>query len=330
MEQETQNSHDGRDLVAALIRAAGRRTDPPEDAYQRVLTAATAAFREKTAKRRGRTRLLWAAAASIAALAIALLLPWHTTSTSSQVAMVARIIGSVERGDGNAWKPMTDPGGALAEGTSLRTLAGGSVALALEGGASLRLAAATEVQLDGARRILLRSGALYLDNAGSVGTGYQVETPAGTARDVGTQFELQVAGGVLRLRVREGRVEIDRAGRVLSGSAGEQLEIDALGGVTRSSIGTADMAWQWAETIAPAPEIDGQPATALIAWVARETGRQLRYQSAAVESRAAAVILHGNIRHLAPLAALDVMLATTDLEYTLAGDTMEIRTRTGL
>jgi len=54
----------------------------------------------------------------------------------------------------------------------------------------------------------------------------------------------------------------------------------------------------------------------------------LRYESAAVEARAATVILHGNIRHLAPLAALEVMLATTDLEYTLAGDTMEIRART--
>jgi hypothetical protein len=130
--------------------------------------------------------------------------------------------------------------------------------------------------------------------------------------------------------VREGRVEIDRAGRLLSGSAGEQLDIDVLGGVTRSWISATDTAWQWAEAVAPAPDIDGQPATVLLAWVARETGRQLRYESAAVEARAATVILHGNIRHLAPLAALEVMLATTDLEYALAGDTMEVRTRTEL
>jgi len=30
------------------------------------------------------------------------------------------------------------------------------------------------------------------------------------------------------------------------------------------------------------------------------------------------------------MAALDVMLATTDLEYTLVGDTMEVRFRTEL
>jgi hypothetical protein len=79
--------------------------------------------------------------------------------------------------------------------------------------------------------------------------------------------------------------------------------------------------------MAQAPEIDGRPATELFAWVARETGRRLRYASPEVEQRAATVILHGNIRHLAPLAALDAMLATTDLEYALIGDTMEIRAR---
>jgi ferric-dicitrate binding protein FerR (iron transport regulator) len=330
MEQESQDRQSGPDLVASLIRAAGRRTEPPVDAYQQVLTAVTAAFREKAAKRRARTWVLWAAAASVATLAIALWLPWNTSSTQAQVATVARVIGSVELAGDGGWKPMTEAGGALANGARLRTLAGGSVALALDGGASLRLAAATEVQMDGPRRVLLRSGTLYLDNKGSVGTGYQIETPAGTARDVGTQFELHVADRVLRLRVREGRVEIDRAGQLLTGSAGEQLEIDVLGGVTRSSIAATDMAWQWTESVAPAPDIDGQPAAVLLAWVARETGRRLHYESAVVETRAATVILHGNIRHLAPLAALDVMLATTDLEYTLIGDTMEIRTRTEL
>jgi hypothetical protein len=73
--------------------------------------------------------------------------------------------------------------------------------------------------------------------------------------------------------------------------------------------------------------MDGRPASALITWVARETGRRLRYESPLVEQRAAAVILHGDIRHLAPMEALDAMLATTDLVVELSGDTMEVRTR---
>jgi hypothetical protein len=103
--------------------------------------------------------------------------------------------------------------------------------------------------------------------------------------------------------------------------------IDVLGGVSRDEIEPDAESWQWAESIAPTPDMDGKPAAELIAWVARETGRQLRYTSEIAERRAATVILHGNIRHLAPLAALEAMLATTDLEYTLRGDTMEIDTR---
>jgi hypothetical protein len=75
------------------------------------------------------------------------------------------------------------------------------------------------------------------------------------------------------------------------------------------------------------PDMDGQPASALIAWVARETGRNLRYATPQVEQRAATVILHGEIRHLAPLEALEAMLATTDLWVELDGHTMEIRSR---
>ncbi|MGH8135656.1 MAG: FecR domain-containing protein [Steroidobacteraceae bacterium] len=331
MEQESQDRQDRSDLVALLIRTAGRRTEPPEDAYRQVLAAATDAFRSKTTKRRERIWLLGAAAAGIAAFAIALMLQWTPPSAQREpIARIERVIGAVEHATGDVWSPLGEMGVALTGGTKIRTLAGGQVGLLLGDGTSLRLAADTEIMLDTLPRLYLQRGTIYMDNSGSVGTGYQIETPAGIARDIGTQFELNVVGKSLRLRVREGRVEIDRAGQLLSGSAGEQLEIDLLGGVTRSSISATDAAWQWTETVAPAPDIEGQPATVLLAWVARETGRRLHYESAAVETRAAAVILHGNIRNLAPLAALDVMLATTDLEYALVGDTMEIRVHTEL
>ena len=43
--------HTEKDIVESLIRTAGKRTEPPEDAYRQVLSAATTAFREKTARR---------------------------------------------------------------------------------------------------------------------------------------------------------------------------------------------------------------------------------------------------------------------------------------
>jgi ferric-dicitrate binding protein FerR (iron transport regulator) len=317
------------DLVESLIRNAGRRTEPPEDAYRQVLAAATAAFRDKSARRHERQWLLCAGAAAVAVLTIALIFQWTPPSAQRQeLARVVRVIGSAERATGDVWQPLGGAPPPLTNGTKLRTLAGGRAGLMLAGGASLRLAAETEVMLDAPGRLYVRQGTIYMDNGALPGPPrLEIVTPAGTARDLGTQFELRVAGAALRLRVREGMVAIDRGGQSLTGGAGEQISIDGLGSVARAAIAPDAAEWRWAEALAPAPEIDGKPATLLIAWAARETGRRLRYQSPAAQQRAARVILHGNIRHLAPLAALEAMLATTDLEYVLNGDTIEIRVR---
>ena len=181
---------------------------------------------------------------------------------------------------------------------------------------------------DAPGRLYLQRGTVYLDSGPRPAkAGIEIVTPAGTAREVGTQFELQVAGTALRLRVREGAVIVDHGGRSLTGRAGEEVSIDGLGSVRRAAIPPSHPAWQWAEAIAPMPDMDGQPASALIAWVARETGRRLRYESPQVEQRAASVILHGEIRHLAPIEALEAMLATTDLWVEFDGDTIEVRSR---
>lgn len=316
------------DLVGTLIRAAGRREDPPEEAYRRVHAAATAAFREKTARRRERTFVLWAGAAAVLVLAVALMFQWTPPGTErAELARIERAIGAVERATGDDWQPAGESRAPLTRGAKLRTLAGASAGLVLVGGESLRLAPGTEIMLDEPDAMYLNGGTIYLDHHGSVGTGLRIATPAGNVRNLGTQFELKVGDGALRLRVREGRVEVERAGQRVTGDAGEQLDIDAFGSVLRSQIAPDAAAWHWAEALAPAPDIDGRPAMELLAWVARETGRTLEFLDAAARERAERVVLHGNIRHLAPLDALDVMLATTDLEYALNGGRIEIRTR---
>jgi ferric-dicitrate binding protein FerR (iron transport regulator) len=317
------------DIVAALIRTAGRRTEPPADAYRRVFAAAQAALRERTTRRRERIGLL--AAGVAATLVLAVLLVLRSTPTAPQpdvLATVVRSVGSLEVGAGDAWRHAAASQDRLEAGTRLRTAADGRAALALAGGHSLRLAPGTEILFDAPGRLYVERGAIYVDSGTRPAeSGITVVTPAGTARDLGTQFELQVAGTRLRLRVREGRVSVDRGGRSLTGRAGEQLAFDDFGRVSRSTIERDAEAWRWAEEIAPVPDIEGKPASQLIAWVARETGREVRYADATAEARAASVILHGNIRNLAPAEALAAMLATTDLECVLEGATMSIRLR---
>ena len=316
------------DTVATLIRAAGRREDPPESAYREVFGAAHAAFRAKSTGRHRRRTFAWAAAASVLVAAILVLMRWDPVSMQRPViARVDRTVGSVEIEAGDGWQPLAEAGARITRDTRLRTLPGGRVALVLNGGDSLRLAAETELLFDGPRSYHLEGGTIYLDVRASLGTGVRITTPAGTVRDLGTQFELHIADHSLRLRVREGLVEVERAGQQLTGAALEQLDIDSLGNVVRSTIAADGDAWRWAEALAPAPDIDGRPASELLAWVARETGKTLHYADPAVRQRASTVMLHGNIRHLAPLDALDVMLATTDLEYVLSEGRIEIRAR---
>ena len=42
----------------------------------------------------------------------------------------------------------------------------------------------------------------------------------------------------------------------------------------------------WVHALASAPDIDNQPLTILLAWVARETGVAVRYATPAIERRA--------------------------------------------
>jgi hypothetical protein len=315
------------DIVESLLRRAGRRVEPPRDAYHHVLAVASDAFRRKAARQRQRRWLAVAAAASVV-IAVAIAVQWPALSGRGELATIERIVGGVELGHGEEWERLDESRGAVRTGRRLRTRPDGRVALALAGGASLRLAGDTEVLLDDPHRLFVQRGTIYVDSGARPGeTRIEVVTAAGTARELGTQFELQVASARLRLRVREGSVAIDRGGRSVTGAAGEQIVLDDFGGVARSAIAPDSDAWAWAEALASLPDIDGRPAAQLIDWVARETGRRLRYESPAVRERAATVVLHGDIRHLPPLAALEAMLATTDLEYVIEGDTMEIRER---
>jgi ferric-dicitrate binding protein FerR (iron transport regulator) len=319
----------GQDIVESLIRSAGRRAAPPEEAYRDVFAAASEAFRDKVSRRRDRMRLLYAGAAAALVIGVALILRFaQPDAPRDGLATVARSLGGVEVASGESWLALADARSPLTAGVRIRTRDDGRTALALARGESLRLAPGTEVMLDAPGRVYVRQGTVYVDSGPRPsGEPIEIVTPAGTARDLGTQFELQVDGSRLRLRVREGRVAVEQGGRSVTGAAGEQLSIDDFGGVSRAPIAQDAAAWQWAEAIAPVPDMDGKPASQLIAWVARETGRRLRYESPATEQRAARVILHGNISNLAPFEALSAMLATTDLEYVLNGDTMEIRLR---
>jgi ferric-dicitrate binding protein FerR (iron transport regulator) len=311
------------DAVAQLIRAAGRRAEPPAQAYEQTLAAAMASWDQVQSRRR--RRVLATVAASIAlAVGVAFLLLTQLPRQAPPIAgRTDRIVGTVEvrRDAQSAWSTLRDDLLSLPLGAQIRTRAGSRAGILLSSGVSLRLAEATEVALETDARLRVIAGKVYIDSgAMRPNSGIEVVTEAGTAVDVGTQFEVLYRDGEYRLRVREGRVLLRHDAGEFDGHAGEQLKILPGGELERTRIEHNDRGWDWVESLAPAPEIDRQPVTVLLTWVARETGRTVRFASPDLERKAGTTILHGSIRHLAPLEALSVMLATTDLEYTLPDD----------
>jgi len=321
-----------RDALGELVRVVGRRRAPPREHYEQVLAAATHAWHRKLRSRRRRRWLLAAAAALMTAVVgVATFLQWMPRKAVVATAVVLRGNVAIRTADEDPWQPL-QPGLPVTAGAHLRTGTEGGIALTLNDGTAVRVKEQSELTLEAARSLRLDTGTLYVDSGPRPEQrAVRIETDVGTVRDIGTIFEIRATPESLRIRVREGRVELDapRTPERLQTRAGQQLDFDLEGTIRRSAIASSDSAWRWAEALATPPETEGRPLLQFLVWVARETGRRLQFQEPALEAQAREVVLHGQTRDLAPLQALDLMLSTTDFEYILPSDEVIVIRRRG-
>jgi len=207
-----------------------------------------------------------------------------------------------------------EPGSEIPRGSLVRTQTGDRAALWLADGRSVRLDVNTEIRLDSEASISLDSGAVYLESSGSSTAGAEVRTSFGTARDIGTQFEVRLSGGTLDIRVREGLVSLTRDNKDYQIAHGITFSIDADGVVSTSSITAFDPVWGWTQEIAPPFEIEGRSVLAFLDWVSSETGLSIRFADPEAEQAAATTILHGTIEGLSPSEAPTVLLPVARLD----------------
>jgi hypothetical protein len=314
-----------RDSVADLIHAVGRRSVPPREDYERVLGASRIAW-QQAVRQRARRRWTYALAAGVAFVVVGagVIRQLHGSRPAVAAGMLNTVEGTVFAGTaaGEGWHWLTQAKVPLAAGTRLRTDASGRAALLLLPDTSLRIAGATEVILQPGNRVELLYGRVYLDTKHTSGGTVEIVTRFGTLRDVGTQFEVLATGTALRVRTREGAVELAR-GRmqeVLECKVSEELRIDSQGHIERGRISAHDAEWVWAEMLAEPPRGPELSLLTFLDWVARESGRGLRYDSRETEARVRKIVLHGITPELAPLKAMEVALATTDIEFSLLED----------
>jgi ferric-dicitrate binding protein FerR (iron transport regulator) len=143
-----------------------------------------------------------------------------------------------------------------------------------------------------------------------------VRTSLGLVRDVGTRFEVRVADGSLRIRVRAGRVQLQRGTTVTPAIAETETVVNDTGVAVRD-LPAYDPEWAWTTAVAPSFAIEGRSLAAFLQNTAAEHGWTLRFASKDVADAAARVVLHGSVDGLRPDEALGVAVGTSGLRYQL-------------
>ena len=305
MMDETNGNSD--DAIAALVRLAGRRPPVPEDAARRVREAVHEEWME-TISRRRRTRWIGSAAAVAAAVVMIVVLRMMP-STPQPVPQRVVVAGG-------------QTNGAVIYANDVYEVANGSTASLAWGDAILRLDGGTRVRIASPKELSLERGAVYVDSRNA---GVLIRTPIGDVRDIGTQFEVRLAADRMRVRVREGRVDLQHGGATHSAIAGIELDADARGGVTEHSIARNGAEWEWVLRAAPPIHLDGRTLAEVVATVTRDEGVTPVWSDAAARN-AASMRLHGDVP-LTPEEALDTALVASGLISRTDGDRLIITRR---
>jgi ferric-dicitrate binding protein FerR (iron transport regulator) len=318
------------DPVARLVRLAGARPPVPAERAARVEARVRESWQAGVASRRRVRWVSWGVGlAAAAALVLALGAGWRLASRPPApqllVATVERVSGAVTvAGPAGEAAPLVAKAQVFV-GVPLATGPDGRAALRLPNGPSLRLDVGTRARFTGASTLRLDDGAVYVDSQG--GRPVLVETPWGQVTELGTQFEVRVGSGGVRVRVREGSVELagngTSEGRAWEAAAGAQLTLATDGRLSRATVSPHGEAWAWVQEIAPSFELEGRTLGDFLAWVGRESGWRV---ALADPSRAAAgsAVLHGSIEGLSPEQALAAVLPTCGLANRRDGETVVV------
>lgn len=309
--------HGDDDALRRLLRAAGRGPKADADARQRIYRAVHETWRAEHAQRRAaRPAPAWqrfAMAAGIAALALTVyFLQAPSPGPGAVFASISQVAGNVmvsRDGEGQTMVALADD--IVRVGDTVMTRGeGGRIALRLNSGATLRVDSGTDLVVASADTVRLRDGTVYFDSNDVVGAPLNVATAFGSVSHTGTQYEARVSDSGLRLRVREGSIAFRDATREFTAAAGDELQVMHTGVPLRSAIAPGDPAWQWTEELVLLDQAAEHRVADVLRWVARQTGRVLRYSDEATGLRAEEVVVTG-LGGLTPNQALQALADTT-------------------
>jgi len=306
--------------IETLLRLAGERELPSDEATSRARDAAEVSWRRmlasEPARRRSKIPLALAAALALVVLG------WYAL-TQREVAppvLVARIVavdGSARIRHGRALQnaKLEDD---VTSGAILQT-ADGRAAATIANALSLRLDHDTRLRFDGRDHVTLLQGALYVDSGGlGLGPPLTISTPAGELRHIGTQFQVRVSGDTTSIRVREGRVALRRGAAIAhTVAAGDALEVRGDEERWQHGLASFGPGWDWSAALAPTLAIEDRPLAEFLAWMAREHGWQLHFSDETLQRQAQEIHLHGSLEGLDAAAMLERVALVTGVPLAL-------------
>jgi ferric-dicitrate binding protein FerR (iron transport regulator) len=297
---EPDESPEDHDRVAAVLRRAGRREQPPEEWAQ--ATYATVAAHWETRVRRKR-QLKWSIAIAASCLLGVALTAGVLLSRESS------IVATVVEGDG-----LLSPGHAVRTGDSLITGASHRVTLATTGETTLYLAPHSEVIWRSPAEARLETGTVYVDTGRKhpPHQSLRIETRFGTIEHLGTQFLVVDSTEGLVLSVREGAVRFEAPQTTTVARQGERLTYSKTGTLQREPIPTYGAEWSSIDAVPMVTALEGRSLATVLEDVAYRSGLELEYAPRAAEL-ADRTILHGPALDLPVADALAAVLATTSL-----------------
>ncbi len=321
------------DHIGRLLRLAGPRPAAPHEREARVKTTVHTEWLAAIRVRRRRKWMIgggFGLAAAAALLAMVGLVYQPTLAPEpvfeGEVGFFETVSGTVRLHEDSGGERPVRVGDVIEAGSVIDTGVLGRAAVRLASGHSLRLDRNTRLRGLSDSAVTLESGALYLDSGDApIDRSAEIRTAFGVVYDVGTLFEVRLDREQIRVRVREGAINLDRDGQRYDAEAGIELTVDAGGVLTRRSVPIFGPEWDWILAVAPTFELEGSTLDVFLEWVNRETGWSARFLDPRSEAAAPGVVLHGSVEGMRPDQALAAVLPTCGLVHRVDGGILVIQ-----
>ena len=331
--QSNDESRISEEQISELLNKVGSRPEPPAMLAEQIKAEVKQAWREnvESTKKKQSQRAVRIFFATAASLVVAVLLFLPTDLTPSNFASITKTVNAVHVLRNDQWQNISSlersgtSGVAqvfgISEPIEIRTQENAFASIHMMNQLNLRVGAQSHIKVHSSSAIDVISGKVYIDSHDDVNNhnSISITTPYGSARDIGTQFAVEVSANSWTIQVREGEVEIQQENTQYRAIAGERILIGQDQTIQRVEITPHDESWHWTENVSDQFTLESATLSDYLTWISKETGLTFEYNSADIETAARATNLHGSVAGITPRESLEIVLSTTNF-YVLKQD----------